>query len=414
MRPGLTILAVTFLTATACSSSPPQMVVQPRTPGLDRVGQGDLEDLAGWEMDIPSLADGTDPMEGLQDSSLEGGTSEDGWQGPDAPAADELPEPDVQPDITPACPEHEPCDDGDPCTTGETCIASACQPEAVILTAACLYSTAPNISQCSAGTPSAAARTVALAKVNRFRALSGLPPVAYDAASDQGTQDAALIMTANNALNHEPPDSWHCWSEAGFLGAGASNLHRGWSTDLQLPDPAEAIAAFLVDLDVESLGHRRWLLDPFLQKVSYGASHGKAKVPSSYPYGRSMALKVIYPNPKPITLQSDFVAYPSGDYPSSLVDKDWYLSFSMVADKQSKWANEKVDLTAATVSVQGPGQNQLSVYGVATSNEYFGLPNHIKWKVAGLQEQVTYTVFVNGLKYSGKSHSFQYNFKLVP
>jgi hypothetical protein len=321
---------------------------------------------------------------------------------------------DIPAEIVPACLDNAPCSDGDPCTSGDSCVAGNCIAGAVNLSLPCLYAVKPNISSCQSGITSDAARAVALAQINRLRALSGLPAVQYDSTSDIETADAALMMTANNALSHTPPDTWFCWTEEGFAGAGASNLHRGWSTDLKLPDPLEAVNAFLIDFDVESLGHRRWILDPFLTRISYSASHGKSKVPSSYPYVRSMVLKVIYPNPKPVQLAEEFVAYPYGDYPSSLVAKDWYFSFSMVANAVSKWENEKVGLTAAKVTVQGPGQSQLQVHSLQSSNEFFGLPNHLQWKVNGLQDNVSYKVSITGLKYGGKSHSYQYLFKLIP
>jgi len=328
--------------------------------------------------------------------------------------AEDLVEPDIPPEIVPQCPDHSPCDDGDPCTTDDSCLAGQCLPGAVNLTAACLYSTKPQIYSCDRGVPSPSARAVALARVNRIRALSGLPAVIYDPESDGETEDAALMMAANAELNHEPPVNWHCWTEDGFNGAGASNLHRGWSSYLIFPDPIEAIDGFLIDFDVESLGHRRWLLDPFLTQVSYGASHGKPSVPSSNKHSRAAVLKVIYPNPAPVQLAENFVAYPYGNYPTALFDKQWYLSFSMVASKESKWSNEEVDLSSAIIKVQGPGTIEKQVHSLATSNQFFGIPNHIQWKVSGLQDNIKYTVYIANLKYLGNSHSFQYTFKLVP
>ena len=377
------------------------------------------------KMEVAPPADGLQAADAAMADALPG-PLEDHWAFDDnrqvpgdaaVETADLLPSEDAldtTPDVGPVCPNQAPCDDGDPCTSAETCISGICQPGAVDQTLNCLYADKPGISSCSSGTASDAAQAVALSRVNMVRALSGLPAVTYDAKSDPETQDAALMMTANNELNHEPPANWYCWTEAGFVGAGASNLHRGWSTDLKLPDPLEAVDAFLVDINVESLGHRRWLLDPFLTQVSYGAAHGKSKVVSSYPYGRAMALKVIYPNPKPTAFQGDFVAYPHGDYPAGLVEKDWYLSFSMVANKTSKWANEKVDLTSAVVTVEGPGQYKLPVHDMVASNQFFGLPNHLKWKVSGLQNNVEYNVYIDGLKYAGKGHSFHYTFRLIP
>jgi hypothetical protein len=405
-----------------CVQSTEGTIVQEEPVDLGQSPHGNLwdlraergEDAGGIATETRTLDDLANPLGDLPNLPADVLQPEDGGPGPSDLQVADTANMDIAPEVIPSCPDNALCDDGDPCTSGESCSAGNCIAAAVNLTIPCLYTLKPNIHGCEAGITSGSARSVALAQVNRLRALSGLPAVAYDSGSDVETSDAALMMIANNALSHTPPDTWHCWTDEGFAGAGASNLHRGWSTDLKLPDPLEAVNAFLVDIDVESLGHRRWLLDPFLTKISYSASHGKPKVPSSYSFARAMALKVIYPNPKPVQIEEQFVAYPYGDYPSSLVNKNWYLSFSMIANTVSKWDNEKVGLANAKVSVFGPGQNSLQVHSLESSNEFFGLPNHLQWKVNGLQEDVTYKVSVTGLDYGGKSHSFQYLFKLVP
>jgi uncharacterized protein YkwD len=360
------------------------------------LGSGPMDLLADSHMDL--LADSPMEMAREPDLPTDGGAVEE-------LAAEIAQDP---------CAQPGPCDDGDPCTGGETCQNGICVPATIQLSLGCLYVTPPAVAACDPGTLSAGAQAVALSRVNQLRALSGLPPVAYDNASSPMLQETALIMAANSALSHEPPMQWNCWTQDGFAGAGASNLHLLWNTEAKLPDPVAAVDAFLIDKGVESLGHRRWLLDPFLKQTAFGAVHGKPTASSPYPHVWSAALRVIYSNVTGTSAAVDFVAYPLGDYPAALVDKDWYLSFSMLASKKQAYDNVAVDLSQATVKVTKVGGGMLSVVGLTRSNDFFGNPNHLQWKVIGLQNNVTYTVAISGLVYQGKSSNFQYEFTLVP
>jgi hypothetical protein len=86
----------------------------------------------------------------------------------------------------------------------------------------------------------------------------------------------------------------------------------------------------------------------------------------------------------------------------------------MVADKNSSYANSQVDVSAVTIAVTKPGGGALPVSSVKVSNQFYGVPNHVQWKVSGLQDNVTYDVTVGNLKYKGKTYSFPYTFRLVP
>lgn len=77
------------------------------------------------------------------------------------------------------------------------------------------------------GSTSEEATQKTLIRVNYFRSLVGLPPVEFDHSTDIYTQSAALMMKANNAAVHNPPPTWNCYSSAGAVGAGHSNLAPG-------------------------------------------------------------------------------------------------------------------------------------------------------------------------------------------
>jgi hypothetical protein len=81
---------------------------------------------------------------------------------------------------------------------------------------------------CDPGTTSVAFRQAVLKRINFFRAMAGIPAtVTFSDESNRLAQAAALMMSANRALNHTPPSNWICYSQDGHDGAGSSNLFPG-------------------------------------------------------------------------------------------------------------------------------------------------------------------------------------------
>ena len=73
-----------------------------------------------------------------------------------------------------------------------------------------MFVSAPDIASCRAGAQTQATRDEVLAAINRIRALHRLPPVAYAGADEQQATEAAPMMAAINALNHNPATTWAC------------------------------------------------------------------------------------------------------------------------------------------------------------------------------------------------------------
>jgi uncharacterized protein YkwD len=84
-----------------------------------------------------------------------------------------------------------------------------------------------NVATCDAGTTSAAYTDATIRMVNFYRAMSRLPSVSHSATLNQKSQEAALMMAANQSLTHAPPTSWRCYSTAGAEAVGRSNLASG-------------------------------------------------------------------------------------------------------------------------------------------------------------------------------------------
>ena len=123
-----------------------------------------------------------------------------------------------------------------------------------------------NQATCAAGTTTADFQDKVAVRINYFRAMAGIP-AGITLNSFWGSQDqsAALMMSANNSLNHFPPPTWTCYSAAGANAASNSNLSIGNAG----PD---AITGYMEDHGANNylVGHRRWLLYPQTQMMGTG------------------------------------------------------------------------------------------------------------------------------------------------
>lgn len=278
-----------------------------------------------------------------------------------------------------------------------------------------LYETPPDVTRCNPGVLKQEEKTKVLNKVNEIRRLHGLKPVAYEPEDDPLTQASALIIAANATLSHFPDKSLRCWSQEGEKGSSTSNLHISYYEGTGNLDASETfVIGWLIDEGVESLGHRRWILDPFLKTISFGRVDGKPLVASRWDIVSGAAIKVINEARADIAdLQSDFVAYPHNDYPSELFSLGWYLSFSALTDKEDPWGNRDVDYAGAKIEVKDDGGKLMKVSDVKHDNAGFGLPNILQWKVEGLRREETYQVKISGVKVAGKARDYAYRFKIT-
>lgn len=275
-----------------------------------------------------------------------------------------------------------------------------------------LYLEPPDVARCSAGKLREDARRNFFISFNNLRKRHGLPPVAYNAAGDAETGEAALMMTANRALSHFPPRSWACWTEAGARASARSNLLGSTaSPTLALDNDDDVLAAWLIEGDGDEIGHRRWLLDPYLEQVSFGRvialMPGGVRVdsavlkvfgfPDSAPRHRSVAQRL-----------PAFVAWPQGDYPARFFSPRARLSFSVTEDPEIL---TKIDYSQAKVTIRF-GENILPVRDQLWDTEGYGLANSLTWRVDGIDPDRTYTVSISGVR--GAPHeSYEYAFRII-
>jgi uncharacterized protein YkwD len=191
-----------------------------------------------------------------------------------------------------------------------------------------------SIAGCNPGTVTQDFRDATLARINYFRAMAGVPStIAFTAANNTKAQAAALIMSAQNDLSHEPPNTWACWTQDGFDGAGASNLALGQTGPT-------AIDQLMYDGGANNTfaGHRRNMLNAQLLEMGTGS------VPGTGPNSAAQAQLLGAAGSTPITPRDTYVAWPpKGFVPYQTVYPRW--SFSLRGG----------DFTNATVTMTRPG-----------------------------------------------------------
>lgn len=225
---------------------------------------------------------------------------------------------------------------------------------------------------CVAGTASQSTHDKVIMRLNYFRRLVGLNDnTTLDASKFAQYQETALMMKANNTLNHNPPNTWACWTSLGASGAGTSNLASGTHS-------TGSITAFMRDAGSSNtaVGHRRWILHSKKMEFSYGATNS------------TMALGVIGVANGNIQVPP-FIAYPPEGYtPRTLVFPRW--SFSVPG---ANFAN-------AAVQMKNESGSDITLTVVSKTDNGYG-DNTIVWEPQGIitnsENDVSYTVTVSGI-----------------
>ncbi len=138
--------------------------------------------------------------------------------------------------------------------------------------------------------------------------------------SNRKAQAAALMMSVNNTLNHDPPVSWLCYSSDGHSGAGSSNLSLG-------VDGWDAITLYMKDPGTTNYfaGHRRWILYPQTQVMGTGDIPAIAGYPAS---NSLVVFDVAHVEQRPATRET-FVAWPPPGYvPYQVVYPRWSFALA--------------------------------------------------------------------------------------
>jgi hypothetical protein len=279
------------------------------------------------------------------------------------------------------------------------------------------YSKLPDLASCEAGRLSDGERDRMLALVNEIRSHHSLPAVAWDESGAEGAAGAALIMAAGLTLTHLPPKSLPCWTEAGAAAARESNLHLAVLSKGAPAMPFEsALREFLADPDDPSLGHRRWILDPFVSKVSIGIAEGIPAPGRFQGNATAFALRLIGGPAADLSKSTaEWVACPAGEYPRALVPETAAFSFSVIADRADRAGNgiATVDLSKATVSMTSDGGEPIATKEVTAEYTGYGIPNLLRWRCPSVPVGRTVTVTIEGVRVRGEAKRYRYTVRLI-
>lgn len=270
-----------------------------------------------------------------------------------------------------------------------------------------IYSSEPDVSKCTAGGVSPLEKERVLERVNYIRSLHRLPPVVYEEKDDIYTEQCALIIAANEELSHTPGKDWTCYSDDAYTGCNKSNIFIQWGNDNLSFKSTTVIDAFMTDEGVDTLGHRRWIMDPWLAHISFGrADDYSSKITGA-------ALKVINTDQQDISGSSiDFVAYPYEYYPVGLYNENVMMSFSVISDRNSKWNNGNVDMLTSAVSILGPDNKPVKITGKVFDNDGYGVPNNLRWFAESIKPGVRYNISITGVIVNGIPKTYNYWFEL--
>ena len=239
-----------------------------------------------------------------------------------------------------------------------------------------------NEASCDPGSTPLATINKIFQRLAYFRMAVGLNnEILENATKSAKAQKAALMMNANNQLNHSPGSNWKCYSDEGKEGAGNSLLTTAKN--------AESMDSYIRDYGSDNgpVGHRRWLLWPRLNEIGIGNT------------SKSNAIWVLG-NAGPIPEDApDFIAWPpKGHVPNNLVYPRW--SFSI----------KDADFNDTEVSMKDASGNSISVQLEDLSNA-FG-DRTIVWVPDGIStnsaEDITYTVKIKNVGLDGQQLDFEY------
>lgn len=225
------------------------------------------------------------------------------------------------------------------------------------LPAMAVASSAPDPAQlagCQAGQPSADLQAATLQLVNYFRAMSQVQPVTFDEALSAKAQQAALMMYANNQLDHTPPTTWTCYSAAGAEAAGSANLALGYAG-------ASVIKGYLDDPGASNVatGHRWWIQRPAARTMGSGM------------VGKAHALWVA--GNEPAVSTPTYTSWPSAGFFPAQLEPAGRWSFTATSSSS--------DLRSATVTVTDSRGNPLR-----TTAYPVGSPGSLVFEVGALPD----------------------------
>lgn len=275
------------------------------------------------------------------------------------------------------------------------------------------YTLKPDVKGCKYGLVTDKVKQDVLNELNYVRKLHGLEPVTYNPAFDQMMAETALAMAGQNTSSHTVTSDWQCYSDLAKEGATHASVsnHIGINRFI---DPTHAVAVFVREIGSSSIGHRRWLLSPFIKETSFGMADGDKKIGGigrTTGFALYMYDSATYRN-NSTTTPAGMISYPVGNYPKKYFQKGDRLSFSVFYDQSSYDNNWLVDFKTATVTVKDDNGVVHAISDPQISYKSSGIPNSYSFLLPDFEYGVQYTVNVDNVTVQNKPKNYQYSFKV--
>jgi len=276
------------------------------------------------------------------------------------------------------------------------------------------YELIPDVKSCKYGVINDATRNAIVDEVNNIRRLHGLEAIVYNKDLEKYVNETALAMAAQNTVSHYIDDKWNCYSDNALTGAKMSSLSSHTSPNAQFKvNPVDDIASFMRENNSESLGHRRWMLSPFIHETAYGMADGEKKVGTGYTFGAALFMydPTTYKN-QSTTSPVGIYPYPTGIYPKKYYQKGDRMSFFVFYDQASYDKNWGVRYTDTVVTVKDDKGVVHPISDVQISYASSGVPNNYSFLLPDFEYGVNYTVNVDRVLINGEPKNYQYSFKV--
>lgn len=268
-----------------------------------------------------------------------------------------------------------------------------------------LYEVLPDVGTCETGELTQAAKDRALEAMNQIRALHHLAPVEYSSLYDEQVMEAALIQAAAGRprAGHFPAEDARCYTEEGAEGSGSSNLSYTGTGQYSV-DPASNMVRWTHDAGnighIASVGHRRWVLNPFATYMSYGQV-----------FGHSVHKVFGFDDEPPVsaTVDVDYVAFPFQTYPALFMAPDPPWSFTVIEDRNDPWGNRYPYFEDAQIRITRPDTGESLVVTDRAPAPLGGVLNVLSWQVEGWEYDTLYEVEIsNVVLQNGTTRDYSY------
>lgn len=245
--------------------------------------------------------------------------------------------------------------------------------------------------------------------VNFVRYLAGLPDdITSDKSLNELSQYGAVLLAANGYLDHYPPkpkSMSDAFFNLGYKSTSSSNLAMMRYYDgLNISYLADSVGLYMSDSDtsnIDRVGHRRWVLNPYMQKIGFGlASDGIYCYSPMYVLDSSRSDNVNF--------NWDYTSWPSkGYFPDQFFDSLDAWSIHLNPDLYSEPILDNIKVTLIRLNDNKQWTFTKLNNTVTSSDDYlnvnsdnYGNSYAIIFRPSGVNsyENSTYKVIVSGVQ----------------